>query len=422
MTPSPSLSQLRVRLTLWYAGTFALILLLLGAGLFLSIRVQISRRLDASLASATAAVMRATRDLEAERAAGQPADAVEELHIPDRELYLLDANGRPITPPQADEWIQAAARGAARTGRANVQRHAPGAVDHEIRLHAERFTAPSGTTYIAAAVAERPEIEEQYASVIGTFAGAALAALLLVAVGGFILARKSTIPIEHSMEQTRRFMADAAHELRTPVAILRARAEVALAHTRDPSRDETALRAIGRETEHLGTIVGDLLTLARADAGERPVARELLYLDDLAAEAVEAARALAERKEVALEVGSFEETRITGDPALVRRLVLIVLDNAIKYTPKGGRVRLDVTSTDGKRSVVVSDTGIGIPADQLPRIFERFYRGDEARREAEGAGLGLAIARWISDLHGARIAFTSTPQGTRVEVDFPAAV
>ena len=422
MTPSPSLSQLRVRLTLWYAGTFALILLLLGAGLFLSIRVQISRRLDASLASATAAVMRATRDLEAERAAGQPADAVEELHIPDRELYLLDANGRPITPPQADEWIQAAARGAARTGRANVQRHAPGAVDHEIRLHAERFTAPSGTTYIAAAVAERPEIEEQYASVIGTFAGAALAALLLVAVGGFILARKSTIPIEHSMEQTRRFMADAAHELRTPVAILRARAEVALAHTRDPSRDETALRAIGRETEHLGTIVGDLLTLARADAGERPVARELLYLDDLAAEAVEAARALAERKEVALEVGSFEETRITGDPALVRRLVLIVLDNAIKYTPKGGRVRLDVTSTDGKRSVVVSDTGIGIPADQLPRIFERFYRGDEARREAEGAGLGLAIARWISDLHGARIAFTSTPPGTRVEVDFPAAV
>jgi signal transduction histidine kinase len=407
---------------LWYAGTFALILLLLGAGLFFSIRLQISRRLDASLAGATAAVMRATRDLEAERAAGQPADAVEELRIPDRDLYLLDANGRPITPPQADEWVQAAARAAARTGRTNVQRHSTGAVDHEVRLHAERFTAPSGTAYVAAAVAERPEIEEQYASVIGTFAGAALAALVLVTAGGLVLARKSTIPVERSMEQTRRFMADAAHELRTPVAILRARAEVALAHARDPSRDETALRAIERETDHLGTIVGDLLTLARADAGERPTAHELVYLDDLAAEAVEAARALAERKDVALEVGSFEETRITGDAALVRRLVLIILDNAIKYTPKGGRVRLDVTSADGKRSVVVSDTGIGIPADQLPRIFERFYRGDGARRAAEGAGLGLAIARWISDLHGARIAFTSTPQGTRVEMDFPAVV
>jgi len=424
VTSSPSLAQLRVRLTLWYAGTFALILLLLGAGLFLSIQLQISRRLDASLAGATAAVMRATRDLEAERTAGRPADAVEELHIPDRELYLFDANGRPITPPHADEWVQAAAREAASTGggRVNRQRHAPGMRDHEVRLHAERFTAPSGTTYVAAAVAERPEIEEQYASVIGTFAGAALAALVLVAAGGFILARKSTIPVERSMEQMRRFMADAAHELRTPVAILRARAEVALAHARDPGTDETALRAIERETDRMGAIVADLLTLARADAGERPVARESLYLDDLAAEAVEAARALAERKGVALEVGSFEETRITGDPALVRRLVLIVLDNAIKYTPKGGRVRLDVTSADGKRSVVVSDTGIGIPADQLPRIFERFYRGDAARREAEGAGLGLAIARWISDLHGARIAFSSTAQGTRVEVDFPVAV
>ena len=423
MTPprSPSLAHLRVRLTLWYAGTFALILLLLGAGLFVSIRVQISRRLDASLEDATAAVMRATRDLEAERAAGAAADAVEELHIPDLTLYLFDAGGRPITPPQADEWEQAAAREAARSGRVDVQRRARGAADRENRLHAVRFTTPSGTAYVAAAVVERPHIGEQYASLIGTFAMAALAALVLVAAGGFVLARKSTIPLERSMEQTRRFMADAAHELRTPVAILRARAEVTLAHARDSARDETALRAIEQEADQLGAIVGDLLTLARADAGERPVARELLYLDDLAAEAVEAARALAERKGVTLEVGSFEEARITGDPALVRRLVLIVLDNAIKYTPKSGRVRLDVTAADGTRSVVVSDTGIGIPAEQLPRIFERFYRGDPARREAEGAGLGLAIAQWISDLHGARITFSSTPQGTRVAIEFPAA-
>jgi signal transduction histidine kinase len=419
---SPSLAQLRVRLTLWYAGTFALILLLLGAGLFFSIRLQISRRLDASLAGATAAMMRATHDLEAERAAGVAADAVEELRIPDRDLYLFDAGARPVTPPQADAWIQAAARTAAQTGRVNMQRPAPGRPDREVRLHAERFTTPSGTTYVAAAVAERPGMGEQYASVIGTFVVAALAALVLVTVGGFMLARKSTIPVEQSMEQTRRFVADAAHELRTPVAILRARTEVTLAQARDTARDETALRAIEREADRLGAIVGDLLTLARADAGERPVARELLYLDDLAAEAVESARALAERKGVTLEVGSFEEARITGDPDLVRRLVLIVLDNAIKYTPRNGRIRLDITAADAKRSVVVTDTGIGIPADQLPRIFERFYRGDAARREAEGAGLGLAIARWISDLHGARLDFSSPPGGTRVAIEFPAAV
>jgi signal transduction histidine kinase len=419
---APSLAQLRVRLTLWYAGTFALILLLLGGGLLLSIRLQMSRRLDASLAGATAAVMRATHDLEAERAAGVAADAVEELHIPDHDLYLFDAEGRPITPARANDWIQAAARAAAREGRVNLQREAPQRHDHEVRLHAERFTTPSGTTYVAAAVAERPEIGEQYASVIGTFAGAALAALVLVAVGGFLLARKSTLPVERSMEQMRRFMADAAHELRTPVAVLRARAEVALGQPRDPDRDGATLRAIEGESDRLGAIVGDLLTLARADAGERPVTREPLYLDDLAAEAIEAARALAQRKGVALEVGSFEEARITGDPTLVRRLLLIVLDNAIKYTPGGGRVRLDVTAVDGKRTVVVTDTGIGISAEQLPRIFERFYRGDPARREADGAGLGLAIAQWISDLHGARIAFSSTSAGTRVAIDFPAGV
>jgi len=150
------------------------------------------------------------------------------------------------------------------------------------------------------------------------------------------------------------------------------------------------------------------------------VAREPLYLDDLAANAVEGVRALAERKRIALEVGEFEEAAIVGDATLVRRLLLIVLDNAIKYTPAGGRVRLDVTARDGQRSVVVSDTGIGIPADQLAHVFERFYRGDPARREAEGAGLGLAIARWITDLHAARIDIGSSPKGTKVVLTFPA--
>lgn len=413
-----TLRRLRVRLTLWYAATFAVILLLLGAGLFLAIGTQVSRRIDASLVSATAALVRATHDLEVERAAGVAADAVEELHIPDRELYLFEADGRAITPPQADVWIVDAARTAAATGVANVQHKT--AEEHELRLHGERFTGRSGTTYVAVAVGARPDIREQYASLIGIFGAAALAALVLVAVGGFLLARESTLPVERSMEQMRRFMADAAHELRTPIAILRARTELSLAKPRDPAGDATAFRAIEREADRLGSIVADLLTLARADAGELTVVREALYLDDVAAQAVEAARALADRKGIALEVGSFEEAPIAGDPALLRRLVLIVLDNAIKYTPLGGHVRLDVTASDGRRSVIVSDSGIGIPPEQMPRIFERFYRGEPARRHADGAGLGLAIARWIGDLHGARIEFSSTEPGTRVQIDFPA--
>ena len=415
-----TLARLRMRLTLWYAATFVVILVLLGGGIFVAIGVQVSRRLDASLGAATAAIVRATGDWEAERAAHQTADAVEELRIPERDLYLFDAAGRPITPPHAEAWVTAAALAAGRDGRADATRAVAG--QHAVRIHAERFVAPSGTPYLAVATAERPGIADQYAWLIGTFGAAALVALVLVAAGGFLLARHSTVPVERSMDQMRRFMADAAHELRTPITILRARTEVALGQPRDPAGDVAAFQAIGREAERLGGIVGDLLTLARADAGERNVAHESLYLDDIASQAVSAARALAERKGVSLVVGSFEESRIAGDAALVERLVLIVLDNAIKYTPPGGNVRLDVTARDGRRSVVVSDSGIGIPADQLPRIFERFYRGANARGQAEGAGLGLPIARWIADLHDARIGVASDATGTRVEIDFPPAV
>ncbi|HXG98025.1 MAG TPA: ATP-binding protein [Gemmatimonadales bacterium] len=415
-----TLGRLRVRLTLWYAATLAVILLLLGAGLFVAIGTQVSRRIDVSLAAATAAIEHATHDLEAERAAGGAADAVEELHIPDRDLYLFDANGRPITPRAADAWIIAAAHAATATGTNDAQ--VMMANGQQSRLHAERFTGRSGTTYVAVAVGQRPNIREQYAGLIGIFGAAALAALVMVTLGGFLLARQSTVPVERSMEQMRRFMADAAHELRTPVTILRTRTEVALSQPREATGDTAAFQAIERETERLGGIVGDLLTLARADSGERQVVHGPLYLDDVVSQAVGSARMLAERKGVALAVGSFEEAQIVGDARLVERLVLIVLDNAIKYTPEGGRVRLDVTARDGKRSVIVTDTGIGIPADQLPRIFERFYRGDRARSQAEGAGLGLPIARWIADLHGARISVASEPTGTRVEIAFPAAV
>jgi signal transduction histidine kinase len=398
------------------------ILGLLGAGLFAVIRHQIARQLDTSLQAATAALMQAARIREVERAQAKGAvvDAVDELHIPDRSLYLLDSAAHPIKPEQAASWIQAAAREAAAAGRADRDRSDPG--EHALRLHAERFRGTAGTPYVAVAVADRLELEDQYASLIAAFGAAALAGLLLVAGGGSVLVRQSTAPIERSMAQMRRFMADAAHELRTPITILRTRAEVALGQAREPGRDAATLAAIAREAARLGGIVGDLLTLARAETGERPVAREPLFLDDAAAGAVDAARPLAVSKGVKLEVGAFDEAKITGDPTLVRQLLLIVLDNAIKFTPANGHVGLNVSTADGRADVVITDTGIGIPAEQLPHVFERFYRGDPARHEADGAGLGLAIARWIAEVHGARITLTSQPGGgTRVTLAFPLA-
>ena len=422
MSP-PSLGRLRLRLTLWYGGVFTLILLLLGGGIFLAIRHQLARQLDASLRAATAALQRAARIREVERAhaTGPVMDAVAELHIPDRDLYLLDGEGRPITPSGVAPWILAAAKVATASHPVDLDFDAPGG--QEVRLHAERFTGGAGVTYLAVAVADRLELEDRYVSLIEVFAAAALVALLLVAGGGYVLVRQSTAPVERSMDQMRRFMADAAHELRTPVTLLRTRADVALGQERVAERDTETLRAVGREAERIGVIVGDLLTLARADAGERPAVREAVYLDDQAADAVESIRALALRSDVALEVGAFEEAPITGDPVLVRRLLLILLENAVKFTPAGGRVRLDVTVRDGQRAVVISDTGPGIAPADLPHVFERFYRGESARQGTEGAGLGLAIARWIADLHGARIDIRSAPEGgTRVAVSFPATV
>src|SRR5436305_1987530 len=210
------LARLRLQLTAWYAGVFSLVLALLGAGLFLTIRHQMSRHVDKSLSAAAAALEQAARIRETERASARGAvvDAVDELHIPDRSLYLLDEKERPIKPAEAPGWVLEATHQAVRSKHGYRNLDAPDG--RELRIYAGRFTGTTGIPYIAAVVADRLELEDEYTSLIETFAAAALAALLLVAGGGYLLIRKSTAPVERSMDQMRRFMADAAHGLRTP--------------------------------------------------------------------------------------------------------------------------------------------------------------------------------------------------------------
>jgi signal transduction histidine kinase len=286
----------------------------------------------------------------------------------------------------------------------------------------EPFTLGSGHRYIAVVAADRIEIEDRYAAVIALFGALTFAALVLVAVGGWLLAGKAVEPVEASVERMRRFMADAAHELRTPIAVLRSRTEVALQRDRDASAYIAALQATGTEAERMGGMVEDLLMLARADAGERLPRREALFLDDLALDASQTIAPLATTRGVQMKVETFEEAPATGDPVLVRQLLLIVLDNAVKFTPTRGAVHLRVGIADGRAIVAIRDTGIGIAAAELPRIFDRFYRGDIARTRADGVGLGLSIARWIADVHDATIDVASTVgAGTTVTIGFPIA-
>lgn len=423
------LARLRRRLTAWYVATLCAILALLGAGLFLAIRRQLAQQLDDSLRSATVELIRAARirELEAASASGEVVDAVDELHIPDRSLYLLDLGGHPVKPDSVDGWVRAAALRAAREGRVEEELTLPRG--RALRLHAERFALADGTPLIAVAAGDTEELEARYAALLAAFGAAAAVAIVLVGAGGWLLVRKSTAPVEHTIEYMQRFMADAAHELRTPITVLRSRAEIALQQPREDAVYIAALAGIESEAQRLGRIVEDLFTLARADAGEAALVRRRVYLDDLALESAEAARALAETRRVALRVTEFEEAPVDGDPGRLRQLIMILLDNALKFTPAGGEVCIRVGIVGGQPTVVVEDTGIGIRADQLPHIFERFYRGDPARTRgqdgtsgSEGAGLGLAIARWIADQHGAQLRVSSTPGvGTKVDVRFPSA-
>lgn len=417
--PLQPLARLRLRLTAWYAATLGLILLLLGGGLYASIHAQLTNQLAGSLRAATAELVRAAhiREMEAAGARGAVVDAVDELRIPDRTLFLLDSAGTPIKPADASPWVRNAARRAAAVGTVDDQTDTPDM--GTLSLHARRFRLASGQLVVAAAVADHVELADRYAALIAAFGGAALAAVVLVLAGGYFLVQKSTAPVERSMAYTRRFMADAAHELRTPVAVLRTRADVALQEERTVDAYVSTLRGMGHEALRLGRVVDDLLMLARADAGERPVERKKFFLDDVVIDAALSLRTLAQAAGVSLVVDEFEETAIVGDAALVREMAIVLLDNAVKFTPRGGSVRVGVRP-EPQPTLVVEDTGCGIAPEQLLLVFERFYRGDLSRSRDGGAGLGLSIAQWIAAEHDARLTLSSAiGSGTRAVAIFP---
>ena len=398
--PRQPLAQLRRRLTFWYAATLSLILLLLGGGLYGVIHSQLARQLDDSLNNATTELVRAARirEMEAASTNGAVVDAVDELRIPDRSLYLLDSTGAPVSPVTASRFIRAAAKRAALG--TPVTEEVDVGHEHMLSLHAERFRLKSGQMLVAVVAADQVELADRYAALIAAFGGAALAAIVLIAAGGYFLVQKATAPAERSLAYTRRFVADAAHELRTPIAVLRTKAEVALQEARSPEDYTTVLLGMGHEAQRLGRIVDDLLLLARADAGEREVQRQRFFLDDVVLDAARSVRTLAQAAGVTLVLDEFEESAVVGDANLVRELVVVLLDNAVKFTPSGGEVRVSVTPEPSPTLAIV-DTGCGIEPDQMPHVYERFYRGDPSRPRAGGAGLGLAIAHWVASVHEA---------------------
>src|SRR5215471_3135414 len=487
------LDSIRTRLTLWHVGVLALALIIFSAGVYLLLARTLYRRMDESLRASSESI---AISLVRERAEGETEteaahSAVDELHLLNQAMAVFDAEGRLLAEKPAPGNDHARLPPLDSIPDDDLRLYAePGDDGRGQRVAARRVKiGDAGSTYLIVVSQPLETVTEELEMVGSVFLIAVPLALLLAGLGGFFLARKSLAPVVAMSEQARQigaenlerrlpvanprdelgqlantfnellarldasfdlqrqFMADASHELRTPLSVMRTTAQVILER---PRRDEdeyrNALAMIDDQTRRLARIVDDMFTLARADAGRRPLAHSAFYLDELIVETARAAGVLAARKGVTVETAWSPEVSYYGDEHLLRQMLLNLFDNAIRHTPTGGGVRVSLNQFEKRCELVVADTGEGIPVEAQSHIFERFYRADKARSRSDvnangangangadeadgadgadgaggGAGLGLSIARWVAEAHGGTIRLVrSDPTGTIFAVTLP---
>ncbi len=445
--------SVRIRLTLWYAGVLALSLIAFALVIYYAAGRKFQERQDESLRSTVQTVASAYLEELGETHSQSTAGTVvlSEITFPNRYVQLSDAAGNPIAASAnlagstiaipSPVFAEARARG---FSHATVK-----------GLRVTVVPLSSDQTLGYAAVAEPLSVIEDGLSELrrDLFAGVLLV-LFLASAGGYFLARKSLAPVasmnsqtqrisaenlsarldvtnsrdelgrlattindllarlENAFKEQQRFIADASHELRTPLAVLRGETEVALGKTRSVDEYQQSLSLIQDEAERLSHIVEDLFILARQPINTHAALnKEHVSLNDAVRDCARAAQVLAFRKGVRLKLEKDSPSiALNGDEDLIKRMILNLLDNAVKYTPAGGEISLSLARQNGNAEIIVRDTGIGIPAEAQPRIFDRFYRVDKARaRTMGGAGLGLSIAQWIVEVHGGAINLVSTP-------------
>ncbi|MDO3378532.1 sensor histidine kinase [Geoalkalibacter halelectricus] len=216
--------------------------------------------------------------------------------------------------------------------------------------------------------------------------------------------------LENSFRRMRQFAADASHELRTPLTVLRGETEVALRWGKNAEELRQVLASNLEEIDRMGRIIDDLLLLAKSEAGETPMNIKRVNLNQLVHELAAQGRILGENKGIAVTLELPQDTTFfcDGDELRLHQMLLNLVSNGIKYTPTGGRVALRLSKADGQAAISVSDTGVGMEAEHLQRIFDRFYRIDRNRSLESGAGLGLSIVKWIVEAHQGRIEVSST--------------
>jgi len=409
----------RAQLTALYLAFFSLLFVLFSVFLYSELSRSLTARLDDTLASEaeTAAVLFPDEIQEMNGDAPAAArEVVGEMKVHGDFMTIREGSRVLATSPQS----------------------APGPRDRS----ATRTVQAAGHTYHIAVCAPLDAIHAELAVVRRAIFIALPLILALAGLGGYWLATRSLRPLgwmaeqarritgsnldtrieihhaaeelavlvtsfnellsrlDHSFDTMRRFVADASHELRTPISVIRGEADVALSQERSPAEYRESLAIVLDESRRLSRLVDDLLNLARADAGRVTLQTHDFYLNELLAECCRSVQGLANTRGLQLECLPGNDLQFTGDEQLLRRLVINLLDNAIRYTPSGGTVTAALEAGTTRVQLRVSDTGIGIaPADRA-RIFERFYRAGEARNRQDGGfGLGLAIVRWIAESH-----------------------
>jgi two-component system OmpR family sensor kinase len=410
--------SLRLRLTVWYTSAL-LVVLCLGAAIVLREQARIGvRRVDRELDALTGTLASVVRDelKETADAAAAAVEARDTVDAPGRAVAILDAAGHPL----AARWRGLSLGGPLPTadgGRRVWTAESPGGA-WRVHASAEPFEARTLVLLVAAPLSDvrREQREVQEAMLIGI-----PIVLLLAAAGGLYLASVGLRPITEALRMQRQFMADASHELRTPVSIVRAAADVTLSRDRrDEIEYREALTIVGGQAQRLSRLVEDMLVLARADAGGYPLRPVDLYFDELVADCRRAVDVLATERGVTIRSLGATDIPFRGDEDLLRRLVLNVLQNAVQHSPPGGHVAVELAHDAGRVQLRISDSGTGIPLADRTRIFDRFVQLDAARR-AEGTGLGLPIARWIAEAHrGTLVLENSGPTGSTFCVMLPA--
>ena len=438
---------IRVRLTLWYVVLLAVILLAFSGLLYLTLSRGLREELDVTL---TTEATRLISSMDFENNAPQLGDAPDNLRI-GTVAALYDSTGRhllaydPRQPlPVLPESLRLAAQGQQSFTTASL---ADGTQWRVLTAPVTENGFQVGILQVGRPVAQ---VDATMRQLLLLLVVAVPLTLLVASAGGLFLAGRALDPIDgitraaaaigaddlsqrlnlrgshdevgrlaatfdrmldrldKAFRRQRQFTADASHELRTPLTMLSSQIDVALERKRTPADYEQVLRSLREDAARMTQLVSELLTLARADAGQQLLTREELDLGELVSNVVQAMQPLALQRGVQLAEQAQPHVTISGDQTRLSQLLINLVDNALRYTSSGGTVDVAVKEEAGWAELRVSDTGIGIAAEHLPHLFERFYRADPARARADGgSGLGLAIAQWIAQAHGGQISVAS---------------